>query len=256
MTIYQSSRVLTLWLCLSLVACNNTTLANTTSEPEVKLSTSGICHDSTNSFYERTKNYKPFTSMDACIDAGGRLPKGKVEQIDKATTEAIEQNRAFVRLYNRDDWPHWLDSDNDCQNTRHEILIQTSLKPVEFKTVNQCIVLSGEWYDPYSGDTFTISNDLDLDHIVPLKFAHGHGADIWDRKRKAEFANDPDNLILTELSLNRQKGAKGLDEWLPPNHPYRCKYIARFNAVMAKYELAYIATEQRIVNRLVKACQK
>jgi hypothetical protein len=256
MTFLPSIRLQSLFFCLFLAACNNTALASSTSEPKVKQSTSGICHDKSSASFERTKNYKPFDNIANCLDAGGRLPKGKVQQVEKATAEAIEENRAFVTLYNRDDWPHWLDSDNDCQNTRHEILIQTSLKPVEFKTVNQCVVLSGEWYDPYSGDTFTISNDLDLDHIIPLKFAHGHGADVWNRERKAMFANDLDNLVLTEASLNRQKGAKGLDEWLPPNHQYRCEYIARFNTVMAKYGLAYIASEQRIVNRLVKACDK
>jgi hypothetical protein len=70
------------------------------------------------------------------------------------------------------------------------------------------------------------------------------------------FANDLDNLILVKASLNRQKGAKGLTEWLPLNFPYRCEYITRFNAVMAKYELSYIPSEQRIVNRMVKACIK
>jgi hypothetical protein len=68
------------------------------------------------------------------------------------------------------------------------------------------------------------------------------------------FANDLDNLILAKASLNRQKGAKGLTEWLPPNYSYRCEYIARFNAVMEKYELSYIPSEQRIVNRMIKAC--
>jgi hypothetical protein len=109
-----------------------------------------------------------------------------------------------------------VDDDRDCQNTRHEILIQTSIKAVEFKTDNECDVLAGEWYDPYSDETFTISKDLDLDHIVPLKFAHGHGADKWSRERKKQFANDYGNLLLVNASLNRQKGAKRLDEWLPP----------------------------------------
>jgi hypothetical protein len=111
-----------------------------------------------------------------------------------------------------------------------------------------------EWFDPYSGETYIVSNELDLDHIVPLKFAHGHGADKWSRERKSVFANDLANLILVQASLNRQKGAKGPDEWLPPNHRYRCEYITRFNNVMAKYDLAYIPSEQRIVNKLVKAC--
>jgi hypothetical protein len=241
------------WL-LALSISFGSCAANSTSEPLVKQSSSGICHDKSSGSYNRTKNFTPFDSIATCIDAGGRLPKGKTNQIDNATNEAVDEGRAFVSLYDRSDWPHWLDDDKDCQNTRHEILIQTSSKPVEFKTENECNVLSGEWYDPYSGDTFTISKDLDLDHIVPLKFAHGHGADMWSRERKATFANDLDNLILAKASLNRQKGAKGLADWLPPNFPYRCEYIARFNAVMLKYELAYIPSEQRIINRMVKAC--
>jgi hypothetical protein len=256
MNILSLLRVISLSLCLVLAGCNDTRLANATSVPNVKLSSSGICHDSSSASYARTTNYKPFDTIANCIAAGGRLPNSQVQQIDNATTEAIEQGRAFVTLYNRDDWQHWLDSDKDCQNTRHEILIQRSLKPVNFKTNNQCNVLAGEWYDPYSSDTFIISKDLDLDHIVPLKFAHGHGADKWSRERKAMFANDLGNLILTSASLNRQKGAKGLDEWLPPYHSYRCEYIARFNSVMAKYELTYIPSEQRLVNRMVKACAK
>jgi hypothetical protein len=243
------------WL-LALSISFGSCAANPTSEPLVKQSSSGICHDKSSGSYNRTKNFTPFDTIAACIDAGGRLPKGKTNQIDNATNEAVDEGRAFVSLYDRSDWPHWLDDDKDCQNTRHEILIQTSTKLVGFKTDNECNVLTGEWYDPYSGDTFTMSKDLDLDHIVPLKFAHGHGADKWSREHRAAFANDLDNLILAKASLNRQKGAKGPTEWLPPNQSYRCEYIARFNSVMAQYELSYISTEQRIINKMVEACIK
>jgi len=242
---------------LSLTACGHTADSNSPAaptEPNVKQSTSGICHDKTSPSYSRTKKFEGFDSVAECIADGGRLPKSKTNAIDKATDEAIEHGNAFVGLYDRSDWPHWLDSDKDCQNTRHEILLQTSTKPVSFKSDRECNVLSGEWFDSYSGETYIVSKDLDLDHIVPLKFAHGHGADKWSRERKAVFANDLANLILVQASLNRQKGAKGPDEWLPPNHQYRCEYITRFNNVMAKYDLAYIQSEQRIVNRLVKAC--
>jgi hypothetical protein len=249
-------KVLSLSLLLALVISFGSFAANLTSEPLVKQSSSGICHDNGSSSFNRTKNYIPFDTIIACIDAGGRLPKGKTYQVDNATNEALEQESEFSTLYDRSDWPHWSDADRDCQNTRHEILIQTSTKPIEFKTENECNVLSGEWYDQYSGDIFTISKDLDLDHIVPLKFAHGHGADKWSRKRKKQFANDYNNLLLVNASLNRQKGAKGLDEWLPPNQSYRCEYIARFNSVMAQYELSYIPSEERIINRMVKACVK
>jgi hypothetical protein len=243
-----------LGILLSLTACSHTAVANSPTEPNVKQSTSAICHDKTSPSYNRTKKYVGFDSIATCIADGGRLPKSKTNAIDKSTDEATDQGRGFVGLYDRSDWPHWLDTDKDCQNTRHEILIQTSKKPVSFKSYRECNVLSGEWYDPYSGDTYIVSNELDLDHIVPLKFAHGHGGDKWSRERKALFANDLDNLILAQASLNRQKGAKGIDEWLPPNHQYRCEYITRFNKIMAKYDLEYIPTELRIVNRLVNAC--
>ena len=238
---------------LSLNACGQFNLATQTT-PIVKQSSSGICHDKTSSSYHRTKKFVAFDSVAACINSGGRLPKSKTNAIDKATKEAIDKNRSFVELYDRSDWPHWLDSDKDCQNTRNELLIETSTKPVSFKSEKQCNVLLGQWYDPYSGGTYSVSKELDLDHIVPLKFAHGHGGDKWSRQHKALFANDVENLILVQASLNRQKGAKGLDEWLPPNLPYRCEYIGRFNRVMNKYALVFIPSEQRIVNRMVKAC--
>lgn len=63
------------------------------------------------------------------------------------------------------------------------MLISASKIPVEFKTGRGCQVAVGQWYDPYSGETFTDSAAVDLDHIVPLKFAHGHGDYRWARDK-------------------------------------------------------------------------
>jgi hypothetical protein len=43
--------------------------------PAVKMSKTGICHPKGGSYYNQTKNYIPYPSMDACIKAGGRPPK-------------------------------------------------------------------------------------------------------------------------------------------------------------------------------------
>ena len=221
--------------------------------PVIKKSSSGICHDEASHWYNRTKNYTSYLTFDECIESGGRLYRGAKTQY-AALDEAEEQGRYLVSLYNRKDWPHWLDEDGDCQNIRHELLIATSKSEVTFKTNKKCIVVNGLWRDSYSGQTFTVSIDLDLDHIVPLKFAHGRGGDKWSKAKKQRFANDAENLILVQATLNRQKGAKGLDEWLPPNHQFRCQYIVKFNTVMNKYKLSFIPSEQRIVNKQLKSC--
>jgi hypothetical protein len=91
-----------LTLVISFGSCG----ANSTSEPQVKQSTSGICLDNSNGSFDQTKSYIPLDSIATCIEAGGHLPKSKVSQIDKATDEAINEGRAFVSLYDRSDWPH------------------------------------------------------------------------------------------------------------------------------------------------------
>ena len=50
--------------------------------------------------------------------------------------------------YDRGDWKHWFDMDKDCQNTRHEVLIDESLTEVIFKDDRECQVAVGTWRDP------------------------------------------------------------------------------------------------------------
>ena len=44
-------------------------------DPPVKKTISGICHDTKSSYYEKTKNFTPFNTIDECLKSGGRLPK-------------------------------------------------------------------------------------------------------------------------------------------------------------------------------------
>ena len=41
----------------------------------VKMSQSGVCHDASSRHYARVKNFKPYDSIQACLDDGGRKPK-------------------------------------------------------------------------------------------------------------------------------------------------------------------------------------
>ena len=44
-------------------------------EPVVKMSKSEICHAVDSSYYNRTKNFTAYETLDECLEAGGRLPK-------------------------------------------------------------------------------------------------------------------------------------------------------------------------------------
>ncbi len=44
------------------------------SAPNVKKSSSGICHAEGTTYYSRTKNFTPYDSIDECLDSGGRMP--------------------------------------------------------------------------------------------------------------------------------------------------------------------------------------
>lgn len=55
----------------------------------VKLSSSGICHPPQSSSYTRTKNFTAYETVDACLKAGGRLPKGlSLEDVRSETNPA------------------------------------------------------------------------------------------------------------------------------------------------------------------------
>ena len=93
--------------------------------------------------------------------------------------EAEGEGVTYSTLYNRDDWYHWSDVDGDCQDTRAEILIRDSLKPVTYHSNAKCRVTGGLWELPFTGGTVTNAQQLDIDHMIPPKWAHGHGGDRW-----------------------------------------------------------------------------
>jgi len=46
-----------------------------TADAPVKKSKTGICHAAGSTYYEKTKNFTPFKTVDECLKSGGRLPK-------------------------------------------------------------------------------------------------------------------------------------------------------------------------------------
>jgi hypothetical protein len=147
-----------------------------------------------------------------------------------------------IPKYKRSYFGNWQDFDGDCQNTRHELLQKLSTSTYTL-TENTCRVLTGRWLDPYTNKVFTMSKDVDIDHLVPLSYAWKHGAFSWSKDKRMKFANDERNLFAVQSSVNREKSDSGPLKWLPPNINFRCEYILRFKRIMTIYNLKMTAAE-------------
>ena len=93
------------------------------------------------------------------------------------------------------------------------------------------------FYDPYSGKTFYKTDNLEVDHIVPLSLAHKMGGYLWTPQQKKAFANDTENLILVSKTCNRSKGSKSISQWMPQSTNYHAEYTKQYNHIMTKYQL-------------------
>lgn len=155
--------------------------------------------------------------------------------------------------YNRKDYKHWIAIQGAC-DTRETALVRDGSDVVTDPST--CKVTSGSWVDPYSGETFTDAKKMDIDHLIPLQYAHQHGGASWDAAKKQAYANDLDTVLLTVSAReNRSKGAAGPGEYMPPLKSYRCEYSQRWVAVSEKYGLTVGKADRQALNSGLSSCQ-
>lgn len=155
--------------------------------------------------------------------------------------------------YEREKFPHWIDGDGDCQDTRSEVLRQESKVDV----TGDCTVTTGEWYSYYDGETWTDASDVDIDHLVPLHEAWGSGAKRWTKGTRKRFANDLRDrraLVAVTDNVNQSKGAGDPAEWLPTGKKRKCKYIRQWVPVKLRWNLTVNRPEKRELRRVARGC--
>lgn len=209
----------------------------------VKKSSSGLCHGPTSPYYERTKKYEGFDSIEECLKSGGRV-------LDSQRSDRLHKSVDYERSKFGAGWD---DSDRDCQNQRAEALIKTSSTSVRFADKEKCRVITGRWISPFTGNVIQNASNIDIDHVVPLSWAWNHGASNWSQDRREQFANDLVNLWPVEASLNRSKGDSGPDDWLPPEG--KCQYLARFLRITKKYDLRISEAEIQSFKKILGECR-
>lgn len=168
-----------------------------------------------------------------------------------ATEHSAETHADRLPPYRRSEWQHWT---GDClRNVRQRVLADESRRGV---LIDGCRVVSGEWLDPYTGELVTAAAVVDVDHVVPLAFAHAHGGFAWNRAKRRAYANslgDPDHLVAVTASANRRKGASGPDEWRPRREAW-CWYGEAWDRIVREWGLMLHAAEWDAIAELRSAC--
>lgn len=187
------------------------------------------------------------------MEAGGRLPKGlTLAALDR---EGKSKGKGGIPEYRRSDFGHgWDDTNGDCRDSRAEALVASSTTQVRFASDRGCRVVAGRWVSAFTSNVIQNASNIDIDHVVPLAWAWERGAGKWHSEKRERFANDQINLLPVEASLNRSKGAKGPNEWLPPAG--QCGYVARFVRVVKLYDLTPSDRESAWLQEFLYNCRK
>ena len=160
--------------------------------------------------------------------------------------------------YDRGDWKHWVDADGDCQDARQEVLIAESLEPVTFETDEKCRVEAGQWWAPHLGHHLGNPSHIDVDHHVPLKNAHLSGEWAWSPAEKERYANylgEENHLVAISSRHNRSKGARGPEEWAPPDNALWCDYATDWTEIKQRWNLTMTPVESEIVMDMLHTCE-
>ena len=197
----------------------------------------------------------PSGSHKSSGEKGEKGGKGKEATARKELAKLKEAVAGSMSGYDRDAFgTPWKDVDHNGCPTRDDILAR-DLDDV--KKRDKCTVISGELDDPYSGKTITFTKshamEVQIDHIFPLGLAWRMGADDWTEDRRAELANDRDNLLAVSGRPNMQKSDHGPSEWQPPK-AFQCTYAEKFIGVADEYHLAVTRADHSELGDMLDTC--
>ncbi len=157
--------------------------------------------------------------------------------------------------YARSKFQLWIDADRDGCDTRDEVLIVESKRPVRIGS--GCRIYGGKWYSAYDGRWTTNPSTFDIDHVVALKEAWDSGAWKWTKARRRAYANDLGSgrsLRAVTASSNRSKSDRDPAQWLPNRVSFRCTYATQWVATKVRWHLAVNAAERRALHRILSSC--
>lgn len=174
----------------------------------------------------------------------------------QALGELAIKGRAAKTGYSRASFgPGWMRYDGcDMRN----LILTRDL--VDVVRDDQCRVVSGTLYDPYTGQMVAFvrgpasSQEVQIDHVVALSDAWQKGAQGLTQQQRIDLSNDPLNLLAVDGPANQQKADSDAASWLPAHKPFRCQFVARQIAVKQKYALWVTQAEHDAMARILQSC--
>ncbi len=142
-----------------------------------------------------------------------------------------------------------------CLNIRGLVLKRQAHGDIVTNPKSPCTIISSEWYDPYTDTTFHSSQDLQIDHVVPLKNAYLAGAWSWSQSKRCHYANfieDNTHLIAVARNANEGKGDSAPDKYMPPNAQFKCQYLAIWLKIKAVWNLKISVNEGSAIRSLIQ----
>ena len=110
-----------LLLILFISFCGGSEVSNNESLISSTTTTTTVADSTTTSTTTTTVANSTTTSTTTTTVATVDYPQLTISEISSSISE-----------YDRDDWNHWIDENGDCQNTRHEVLIEESFETVTY----------------------------------------------------------------------------------------------------------------------------
>ena len=166
--------------------------------------------------------------------------------------------------YRRADYGKGWNVGTGC-NIRSRLLAAQST--VKAKTSNGCLVTYGSWIDPYSGTRLTgnpyqgdgEANDLDIDHIIPLRYVNQHGGYAWSHTQKQNYgkslaAMNNGVYIAVSSKENRSKSDQGPADYYPSNPNFYCEYAKRWRNIARTYSISLSRRDYNKIKGVLSQC--
>ncbi|GAA3123583.1 HNH endonuclease family protein [Nonomuraea salmonea] len=168
---------------------------------------------------------------------------GAITVAEESHADTYNRRKSFI---------HWARVEGQC-DARELVLIRDG---ENVETDASCKPVSGRWVSPYDGGEWTDPQDLDIDHMVPLKQAWVSGAWAWTQDKREAFANSLDDSQLWAVTdnVNQSKADKDPARWKPPLEAFYCEYARSWIDVKHDWGLSMQPSEKEALTEMLATC--